>query len=93
MLNVEIPRWYQVKEGQTLKEIARVFCVSEFLLAKENELKSEPFAGQILRIPLLKGNEYFAQEKEDKTLLCGSEEKFFEKNGTHCLYPGMRVIL
>jgi len=93
MLNVEIPRWYQVKKGQTLKEIARVFCVSEFLLAKENELKNEPFAGQILRIPLLKGNEYFAQEKEDKTLLCGSEENFFEKNGTHCLYPGMRVIL
>ena len=93
MLQIEIPILYQVKTGQTLHEIARAFCVSEFLLAKENELKNEPCAGQILRIPKSVGNVYFAQENESKALLCGSEERFQKQNGTECLYPGMRVIL
>ena len=93
MLKVEIPKFYQVKKGQSLEEIASVFCVSEFLLAKENELSSEPFAGQILRIPSERGNAYFVQENEGKTLLCGSEENFMKRNGTGCLYLGMRVIL
>ena len=93
MLKVEIPKFYQVKKGQSLEEIASVFCVSAFLLAKENELSSEPFAGQILCIPAQRGNAYLVQENEDKALLCGNEENFIKKNGTDCLYLGMRVIL
>ena len=93
MLQIEIPTLYQVKKGQTIKEIARAFCVSEFALVKENALKSEPYAGQILRVPSENGNAYFAQENQEKSLLCGSVENFYKKNATDCLYPGMRVIL
>ena len=93
MLRLEQKKFYQVQVGQSLKEIARAFCVSEFLLAKCNGLKSPPFAGQILCIPNEKGNAYVAEQGDHKTLLCGSEENFERKNGTHILYPGMRVIL
>ncbi len=82
-----------MKSGQTLKEIAETFCVSARLLAKENALTEEPRAGRILRIPQTVGNAYTAKEGEDRALLCGSEEKFVEKNGADILYPGMRVIL
>lgn len=93
MLSLEIPRFYQVQAGQSVKEIAKAFCVSEFALVKENHLKNEPRAGQILKIPIHRGNEYFLKEKEDTTLLCGSEENFEKKNKTSCFYPAMRVIL
>ena len=76
-----------------MKEIAAAFCVSEFLLAKCNGLKTPPFAGQILFIPSEKGNAYIAKEGDTKALLCGSEENFARKNGTDVLYIGMRVVL
>ena len=82
-----------MKSGQTVKQIAKTFCVSEFALVKENELTCEPYAGRILRIPKERGNAYFVNENDDKRLLCGSGEAFEEKNKTTCLYPGMRVIL
>ena len=93
MLKLQIPKVYQVKKRQTLEQIARAFCVSAFLLAKENELKSEPKEGDILRVPSERGNAYFVQENESKALLCGGEENFKRKNGTDCFYIGMRVIL
>ena len=93
MLKLQIPNEYQVKEGQTLEQIARAFCVSAFLLAKENALKSEPKAGEILCIPKQRGNAYIVKEGDSKALLCGSEENFKNKNGTECFYIGMRVIL
>lgn len=93
MLKTEQKEYYQVKQGQTLKEIARYFCVSEFLLVKENGLLKEPCAGEILKIPQERGNAYFAQEWEEKKLLCGSEENYEKRNGTTCLYPLMRIIL
>lgn len=93
MLKTEIPDFYKVKKGQTLREIATAFCVAERALVKENSLKEPPFEGQILRIPKTCGNAYFATEHDSKTLLCGSEENFCKKNGTEHLYAGMRVIL
>lgn len=93
MLRLEQRKFYRVQVGQSLKEIARAFCVSEFLLAKCNGLKSPPFAGQVLFIPSENGNAYVAKQGDDKTLLCGSVENFERKNGTDILYPGMRVIL
>jgi hypothetical protein len=93
MLRLRICQFYRVKHGQTLKEIAKAFCVAESLLAQENRLTGEPFAGQILSIPAQRGNAYTAKEGESKALLCGSDEGYKEKNGTDILYPGMRVIL
>ena len=93
MLKVYVPKYYKVKEGQSLKEIARAFCVAERLLVKCNGLKSEPFAGQILVIPNERGNVYTAREGDTMALLCGSEENFARKNGGDVLYLGMRVIL
>jgi hypothetical protein len=93
MLKLQIPNEYQVKEGQTLEQIAQAFCVSAFLLAKENELTCEPKTGEILHVPSERGNAYFVKEGESKALLCGSEENFKRKNGTDCFYIGMRVIL
>ena len=93
MLRLQQRKFYQVKVGQSLKEIAKAFCVSEFLLAKCNGLKSPPFAGQILLIPEARGNAYTVKAGDSKALLCGSVENFERKNGTDILYPGMRVIL
>lgn len=93
MLKTVKRQFYQVKKGQTLKQIADYFSVSEFLLVKVNHLTSPPCAGQILQIPQESGNVYTVQEGDTKTLLCGSEENYFTKNGTDVFYIGMRVIL
>ena len=93
MLRLEQRKFYRVQAGQTLGEIASAFCVSEFLLAKCNHLKSPPQTGQILFIPNERGNAYIAEQGDTKALLCGSEENFERKNGTDILYLGMRVIL
>ena len=91
MLKTIFRRYYQVKKGQTLEEIADYFSVSERLLAQKIGLTKAPFAGQILTIPTERGNAYTVQEGDTKTLLCGSEENFHRKNGTDAFYIGMRV--
>lgn len=93
MLRLERKGLYQVKEGQTLQQIADVFCVSARSLAKINGLVKEPRAGDLLYIPKEIGNVYTAKEGDTKTLLCGNEENFVKKNGTDILYLGMKVIL
>ena len=77
------PRCYRVKEGQKLMEIAAAFGVPPRLLAAVNGLEGEPDAGNL----------YTVRGGESKSLLCGSPARFFEKNRTHCLYPGQRVLL
>ena len=84
-------QYYQVKCGQSLKEIADYFSISEWLLARENGLSSPPFAGQILRIPTQTGNAYTVQEGDTKDLLCGGAENYRKKNGTDIFYIGMSV--
>ncbi len=86
-------RFYKVKQGQTLREIAAYFSVSEFALADLNGLSEEPQCGEILEIPRERGNAYLARAGDTKAFLCGSEESYARKNGTAVLYPGMRVIL
>lgn len=93
MLKVLWQKYYKVKSGQTLREIAETFCVSERALVRANGLKGEPFCGQVLEIPKLQGNAYTVKQGDTKELLCGSEENFLQKNGTERLYLGMRVIL
>ncbi len=93
MLKAEHRKIYRVQAGQTLKEIACFFGVSEFLLAKCNHLNAPPKAGQILFIPNERGNAYVVKAGDTKALLCGSVENFERKNGTDILYLGMRVIL
>ena len=85
--------FYQVKKGQSLRDIADYFGVAEGLLVKLNGLTKPPCTGQILHIPQEKGNIYFVQEGDTKTLLCGSEENFRMKNGTDAFYIGMRVVI
>ena len=84
-------QFYQVKKGQSLREIAEYFSVSERLLARENGLSAPPCAGQILRIPKAKGNAYIVQAGDTKALLCGSAEAYEKKNGTDVFYIGMQV--
>lgn len=91
MLNTVYWEFYQVKKGQSLKEIAEYFSVSEWLLARENGLSAPPHTGQILRVPKERGNAYVVQEGDTKELLCGGEENFYRKNGTDVFYIGMRV--
>ena len=92
-LQLKTPVFYQVKKGQTIREIAVAFCVAERALVKVNDLKSEPYTGQILQIPKTSGNAYTVFVGDTKTLLCGSDENYEKKNGTSVLYLGMRVIL
>ena len=93
MLKTVQRQFYQVKKGQTLAEIADYFSVSAFLLAKCNHLSAPIYAGQILKIPQESGNVYVVQEGDTKTLLCGDEETYRQKNGMDVFYIGMRVIL
>ena len=93
MLKTEIPKYYKVKLGQTVEKIAQAFCLPPSLLVKENALKSQPYEGQILKIPQTRGNLYTVRLGDDKTLLCGSEENFKKKNGTDLLYPYQNVFL
>ena len=91
MLKIPLRKYYQVKEGQTLNDIARAFSVSEYLLAKSNGLRDQPYAGQILRIPSEQGNLYTVRAGDTKELLCGSAENYEKLNGTPVFYIGMRV--
>ena len=91
MLNTVHRRYYQVKRGQSLGEIAGYFSVAERLIAQENGLSEPPYPGQILRIPTERGNRYTAQEGDTKDLLCGGEENYRKKNGTDVFYIGMTV--
>lgn len=93
MLKLVSMDYYKVKQGQTIKEIAAVFSVSPYLLAKENRLECEPFCGQILKIPSQTGHRYTVQAGDSKRLLSGSEENYREKNGTDVFYIGMEIIL
>ena len=93
MLQCVVPKYYKVKDGQSLLDIAKAFCVSEFLRAKCNGLTTQPRCGQILRIPSERGNAYTVKAGDSKALLCGSEENFRLKNGTDVFYLGMRVVL
>ena len=93
MLKTDMKQFYQVKAGQSVYDIADAFGVSAFKLSKENNLQSPVQAGQILRIPTEKGNAYTVQAGEDKRLLCGSDDRYFLYNGTHILYPGMKIRL
>ena len=91
MLKIKRVKFYRVKGGQTVEEIAAAFSVSTWLLVKENGLIKQPFAGQILRIPDEVGNRYTVQAGDSKALLCGSKEEFAKKNGTDVFYIGMCV--
>ena len=93
MLKTVQSKYYKVKEGQTLRQIAEYFSVSERVLAKTNGLKSSPYAGQILRIPEEKGNAYTVRAGDTKALLCGSEERYERLNGTQVFYIGMRILI
>ena len=93
MLELQHTVYHKVKKGQTLADVAKAFCVAERLLVKDNRLHSELCEGQILRISSQRGNAFIAHEQATKTLCCGSEKRYEEKNGTDILYPGMRVIL
>lgn len=93
MLYSVTKQFHTVRKGQSLSDIADFYCVSTYLLAKENGLREEVYAGQVLKIPNERGNVYFVQEGDTKALLCGSEENYEKKNGTDIFYIGMRVIL
>lgn len=93
MLKLERLAFYKVKKGQTLGEIADAFCVSERLLAKVNCLTEAPLEGCVLRIPEERGNIYYVCQGDTPSLLCGSEERFAQKNGDKNLYLGRRVVL
>ena len=92
-LHIQIPKYYKVKENQTLSDIARAFGVAERAIVSLNRLTGEPKEGEIIEIPAPSGNAYVVKAGDTKTLLCGSEENYREKNGTDIMYLGMRVIL
>lgn len=93
-MNVQLVRTstYRVKRGQTLCDVARAFCCPPSAVASLNALKEEPEEGRVLLIPPAR-DLYLVRGGESRTLLCGSEENFYARNGTSCLYPGQTVFL
>lgn len=92
MLKTIIPRIYQVKEGQSVLEIATAFFLPVGRLIEANALRSPVRAGQLLKIPPPSGHLYTVQPSDTKEMLCGSEKKYNEKNG-ETLFPGKKVFL
>ena len=90
---MERVKYYKVKSGQTLRDVAEAFSVAEGRLVEINGLQEEIWAGLVLKIPEEMGNAYIVQAGDTKELLCGSEENYRKKNGTDNFYIGMRVIL
>jgi LysM repeat protein len=84
---------YVVKRGQTAAAIAEYFQIPVTLLIKANGLTEEPYEGQMLKIPLSRGNLYVAQAGDGKQLLCGSKENYEARNGTPILHAGMKIFL
>ena len=93
MLRIERVKYYKVKSGQTLREIAEAFSVAEGRIVEINRLTAELWTGQLLEIPAERGDAYIVQAGDTKELLCGSAENYRQKNGTDNFYIGMRVIL
>ena len=50
-LRIEKVEYYRVESGQTLKEIATAFSVSERAIVVENGLTCPPKCGQFIKIP------------------------------------------
>lgn len=86
-------KFYRVKRGQTLADVASAFGLPARVLAARNSLQAEICEGQILEIPRERRDLYVVRGGESKTLLCGSPERFEELNGTRCIYPGQTVFL
>lgn len=84
---------YRVKKGQTLKDVAAAFSLPELLIARHNDLKEEVAAGQIVKLPKVRGNLYTVREGDTKTLLSGSDENFEKTNGSGVIYPGLKVLV
>lgn len=84
---------YRVKKGQTLSDIAKTFSRPARLVAAVNGLTEEVREGELIVIPETEGNLYTVRGGESKALLCGSEERFAERNKTDCLYPTQTVLL
>ena len=71
-----------------LEELA----TTPYALAAENGLTEELFEGQLLQLPP-PAQIYTVQAGDTKTLVCGNEENYRNKNGTDVFYPGMRILL
>ena len=91
-LSLVRPARYRVKRGQTLLAVALAFSVPPRLLAAVNALDCEPAGGQLLAVPPA-GDLYTVRGGETKALLCGSAQRFEERNATRCLYPSQQVFL
>ena len=90
-LELSFVKYYRVKRGQKIADIARTFLMPPRVLAAFNDLSEEPQEGQILEIPEGEGNLYLVRGGESKSLLCGSPEAFEKKNRTALFYP-MQMI-
>lgn len=86
-------KFYRVKKGQTLEDLAITFSLPARLIAAENGLTEEVSEGQVLLIPKTEGNLYTVRGGESKELLSGSAERYAEKNKTDCLYPAQKVMI
>lgn len=83
---------YKVKKGQTLLSLSQELSTTPYALVAENGLTEELFEGQLLQLPP-PANLYTVQAGDTKTLVCGSEENYRNKNGTDVFYIGMRILL
>ena len=93
MLQQIRPKFYKVKAGQTLHQIAQAFGLPPTLIIQENGLTKPPHAGEILYLPPSQNHLYTVQAGDSKKLLCGSDENYQTRNGTDILYPTMQVFL
>jgi len=86
-------RFYRLKKGQTLRDVAKAFSLPPQVLARENGFIEEPQAGAVLYIPERRGNLYTVKGGESISLLCGTKERFVSLNKTTALYPTQTILI
>ena len=75
-----------------MRVLAKEYSTTEYAIIVRNGLTEELYEGQLIFLPEPL-NVYVVQPSDTKALLCGSDENYFRKNGTHVFYPAMRVLI
>ncbi len=92
MLEVYKGDYYRVKKGDTLLGICREFKIPECVFVRDNGIDGELFEGRLVYMNR-SGNYYTVKGGDSKISLCGSEERYFELNGTHVFFIGMKIYV
>ena len=88
---------YEVREGDTVQQVAAAHALTPALLIAANGLSVFPPAGSLLILPHAEGELHTVAPGEDVASLCEaygmSAEEFVRMNGCREVFPAQRVFV